>query len=403
MALALAITLILGIATFITLRQLDGATQHTIMLYEEAQQLDTIYANNLLIAQELDLVLAGANDTLIPTILAQNEDLVGDFSSYQALAQQYSLVDDIAFTVQNERLMLKIRQDIFKALNQYRSGDKAAAHVAVTQINESIIYLAEAVEQTATQRKATLAQQTQKLSSLQQQQIWVMLGVFVLGAVLLFGVTWGIARSIIGNLRRLSTSAHQIADGNYAHRIAVVSSDEISQLALSFNYMAASVQERQSQVVYHQELIAQRAAELEHTLAELRLTIDERDSLTHAIREISSPVLPVAPDTLVMPLIGAIDTERAALLTQSLLTAIERYQARTTILDVTGLPLIDTRVARTIIDATSAARLLGTQIILVGIRPELAQTMVGLGIDLSNIHTLSDLQSGIRYALNYSS
>lgn len=398
-ALGLAVALILGGATFLTLLRLDAATQQVIVLYDEARLIDSIYTANLQIAQELDAVLAGDNDTLVPFILAQNEDLLADFSTYRSVAEQQNLTSDIAFVTENEPLVMQLRQDVYTALNRYREDELAGAQALVAQINRNIVHLASAVERTAGQRQLALIAQTERRNALQQQQIWMMVAIFLIGSLLLVGISVGVTRSIVVSLARLTTSASLIAGGNYGHRIALGTGGEIARLGSSFNHMAASVQERQEQVQQQQETIAQRAVELERTLEALPQTVGERDELTSAIREMANPVLPVAPGTLVMPLIGAIDSERAAQLNSSLLGAVERHRARITILDVTGLPLIDTQVARALLDTTYAARLLGSTIILVGMRPELAQTIVGLGIELPYIITLADLQSGIRYAL----
>jgi rsbT co-antagonist protein RsbR len=225
-----------------------------------------------------------------------------------------------------------------------------------------------------------------------------MLGIFAIGALILFSASFGYARSILANLKHLITSADEIAAGNYTHRIAIRSNDEVARIALSFNHMATNVEERQEQVLQQQQTIEQRAGELEQRLAELRQTIGERDQLHDAIRELSSPVLPISQGILAMPLIGVIDTQRAALMTQTLLAAIERHRATIVILDVTGVPIIDTQVARVLLQAAEAAKLLGAGTILTGIRPELAQTIVGLGVDLSNVATQANLQIGITYA-----
>jgi rsbT co-antagonist protein RsbR len=68
-------------------------------------------------------------------------------------------------------------------------------------------------------------------------------------------------------------------------------------------------------------------------------------------------------------------------------------------MDVTGVPIVDTQTARVLLDAANAARMLGAQTVLVGLRPELAQTIVGLGLDLSGLTTRADLQSGVSYAM----
>lgn len=115
------------------------------------------------------------------------------------------------------------------------------------------------------------------------------------------------------------------------------------------------------------------------------------------IRELSTPIVPISEGTLVLPLIGAIDTTRAQQITESLLAAIGEQRADTVIVDITGIPVVDTQVAHYLLQATQAARLLGAQVILVGITPEVAQTIVQLGIDLSSIVTCSTLREGLRF------
>ena len=110
-------------------------------------------------------------------------------------------------------------------------------------------------------------------------------------------------------------------------------------------------------------------------------------------------MLPVLDGILVMPLVGAITSERANLLISSLLHAIEQHRAEFVIMDVTGVPIVDTQVAKALLQAADAARLLGTRTILAGLRPELAQTIVGLGLDLSALVAQADLRSGVVYAM----
>jgi rsbT co-antagonist protein RsbR len=138
---------------------------------------------------------------------------------------------------------------------------------------------------------------------------------------------------------------------------------------------------------------------LERTLAELHESIATREQLSATVRELSSPVLPVLDGILVMPLIGVIDLARATVILNSLLQAIEQHRAHMVIMDVTGVPLLDTQGARVLLQAADAGKLLGAQLILVGLRPELAQTLIALGLSLSNLLTLADLQSGVIYAV----
>jgi rsbT co-antagonist protein RsbR len=101
---------------------------------------------------------------------------------------------------------------------------------------------------------------------------------------------------------------------------------------------------------------------------------------------------------MVMPLIGTIDTRRARQVVEALLDGIAQTRAQVAILDITGVPLVDSQVADVLVRSAQAVKLLGAQVVLTGIRPEVAQTLVGLGVDMRGIVTRSTLQSGIAFA-----
>lgn len=141
---------------------------------------------------------------------------------------------------------------------------------------------------------------------------------------------------------------------------------------------------------------------LQQSDSELRAMLDHQQVLLDTIQQLSTPVLPVHDRVLLVPLIGQMDDARSRQVTQALLAGVERHRARTVIIDITGVPLIDTAVAKHLLQATSAARLLGAESLVVGMTPEVAQTMVGIGISLGAIVTRSTLQDGIAYALRQS-
>jgi rsbT co-antagonist protein RsbR len=117
-----------------------------------------------------------------------------------------------------------------------------------------------------------------------------------------------------------------------------------------------------------------------------------------AIRELSTPVLQVRDQLLILPIIGLIDSERALQLTEQVLGAIRDFRARVVVMDVTGVAAIDSKVANHLIQTVDAARLLGTTIIVTGISAAIAQTIVTIGVDLSRVQTVGDLQGGIDLA-----
>ena len=117
------------------------------------------------------------------------------------------------------------------------------------------------------------------------------------------------------------------------------------------------------------------------------------------LAELSTPVIKVYENVLVLPLVGAIDTERSHRIMEDLLVGITQHQAEMVIVDITGVPVVDTAVANHLMQTIKAARLLGTRSILVGIRGEVAQALVHLQVDLAGVVTRSNLQAGIEYAL----
>lgn len=118
-----------------------------------------------------------------------------------------------------------------------------------------------------------------------------------------------------------------------------------------------------------------------------------------ALQELSAPLIPVMDRITIMPLIGTIDTERAKLIMENLLQGTINHNSEVVLIDITGVPVVDTMVAHHIIQAAEAVHLIGAKCILVGIRPEIAQTIVNLGIDLSDFSTKSSLQKGFTTAL----
>jgi rsbT co-antagonist protein RsbR len=117
-----------------------------------------------------------------------------------------------------------------------------------------------------------------------------------------------------------------------------------------------------------------------------------------AIRELSTPVLPVRERLLILPIIGVIDPQRARQLTEQLLAGIRTNRAKVVVMDITGVPAIDSSVANHLVQTVEAARLLGAAVIVTGLSPEIAQTLVTIGMELGKMTTVGDLQGGIEEA-----
>jgi rsbT co-antagonist protein RsbR len=117
-----------------------------------------------------------------------------------------------------------------------------------------------------------------------------------------------------------------------------------------------------------------------------------------AIRELSTPVLQVRDRLLILPIIGVIDSMRAKQLTDDLLHSIRANRARIVVMDITGVAAVDSKVANHLIQTVAAARLMGSDVIVTGLSADVAQALVGLGVDLSSIRTMNDLQGGLEEA-----
>jgi rsbT co-antagonist protein RsbR len=130
--------------------------------------------------------------------------------------------------------------------------------------------------------------------------------------------------------------------------------------------------------------------------------VEERERIIRqqqdSIRELSTPVLPVRERLLILPIIGVLDTERARQLTEQLLTGIRTHRARVVVIDVTGAPDVDEAVANHLVRTVDASRLMGASVIITGLSPKIAQTLVTIGVDLSKMHTIGDLQGGLEEA-----
>ncbi len=137
------------------------------------------------------------------------------------------------------------------------------------------------------------------------------------------------------------------------------------------------------------ELLQQYTASYERTISLQKI----------ALQELSAPLIPVFEHITVMPLVGTIDTDRAKRIMENLLNGVVKYRSEVVLIDITGVPVVDTMVAHHIIQAAEAVRLVGAKCLLVGIRPEIAQTIVNLGIDLNKITTKNTLLKGIEAAL----
>ncbi len=132
---------------------------------------------------------------------------------------------------------------------------------------------------------------------------------------------------------------------------------------------------------------------------EVRQLREQLQRLEAVISELAVPVVPLLEGVIVLPLVGSLDTRRAQQVIESLLTGIAEQQADVAIIDITGVPIVDTQVASSLGQAIRAASLLGARVVITGIGARIAQTLVALDIDFSSVTTCANLRDGIEAAL----
>ena len=159
----------------------------------------------------------------------------------------------------------------------------------------------------------------------------------------------------------------------------------------------------QAELIRDIELRAEEARRQSDEKARALQDLDEQLEIVErqrsAIRELSTPILQLWDGVLALPVIGVVDSKRAADIMERLLTEISSRQVRFVILDITGVEVVDTRTADHFAKMVQAVRLLGSSCILTGIRPAVAQTLVEIGVDLSAFATLRNLREGLRECL----
>jgi rsbT co-antagonist protein RsbR len=204
---------------------------------------------------------------------------------------------------------------------------------------------------------------------------------------------------VVRPIQNLAAIARAISAGDLSRDAATASRDELGDLGNAFNTMTARLRHLLADL---EQRVADRTAALEAALHEVQTRAIEQERLLaenarqrETILRLSVPVLPISRRTLVMPLVGELDSGRLQLIQERVLQAIQVSSARYVILDITGVPVVDSQVAQGLLVAIQAAQLLGAEVVLVGIRPEVAQSIVGLGMDLQGVRTSSDLQSAL--------
>jgi rsbT co-antagonist protein RsbR len=195
----------------------------------------------------------------------------------------------------------------------------------------------------------------------------------------------------------LMTAAQQVAEQGYWHGPFTLCQPDGTLIPVFTSVFA--IQDVQGTVRWLAAIVRDMSEQQRQEQERQEMQQQIIDAQRAALRELSTPLLPLANGVIAMPLLGTIDSNRALQVMETLLEGVSSHHAETAILDITGVQILDTQIANVLMQAAQAVKLLGAQVILTGIRPTMAQTLVSLGVDLSSIVTRSTLERGIAYAL----
>ena len=226
---------------------------------------------------------------------------------------------------------------------------------------------------------------------------------FAIGACgalsLAFAGAWSLLfpRRLLRPIFALREAAVRFGGGDLDARVESSENDELGELARRFNDMAATTQQRSLELEEQFSRAEAAREEAETANAQIAAQIQTIRAQQTMIRDMSVPILPISDTTLLVPLVGELDGERLALAQERALTSLQRSSARYLILDITAVPIVDTVVANGLVRLVRATELLGAHTVLVGIRPDVATSLVQLGVELGRVTTSRTLQSGIAY------
>jgi anti-anti-sigma regulatory factor/CHASE3 domain sensor protein len=246
-------------------------------------------------------------------------------------------------------------------------------------------------------RLAVARSQDARDSSARAETIGVVALVVLL--ILLAAAVVYLARTVVAPVARTAQAASRIAGGDLTARVQPGGAGEVAQLGSAFNTMAEALESNRTALERGAQELRRTNAELDARAGELAEAYrDLETSKEQSILALSTPALEIDRQTLLLPLIGEVGRERAQQIKHRLLDAIRSRRSRFVVIDVTGVPSLDTDTARIIVEIVEAARLLGASVVLTGVSGELAAALVNLGVDPSQLHTRADLRAGVAWA-----
>ncbi|WP_165774569.1 STAS domain-containing protein [Candidatus Viridilinea mediisalina] len=230
--------------------------------------------------------------------------------------------------------------------------------------------------------------QTLRFAIVQQNLIILVLVALITTGVLVTSVRTMIVRP----LGELDAATARVGDGELDLQLTSERNDEIGRLTNSFGAMTARLRALFAALDARNQELETEQVQIETARAQLQREVEQAQ---RTIMNMVMPLIPIDRQTIIVPLVGALDEVRATQLLATLLEGVEQRRARVAIIDITGVPVVDQAVAQILHQAVQGVRLLGAQVIITGIQPEVAQSMVGVGLELEQLQTYATLEQAI--------
>lgn len=287
----------------------------------------------------------------------------------------------------NDRLVeMELRS--FDLVNASREGEAQSLLLSPTYEEQKRLYR-EGVDQFIASCRAHALATLSRDRDLAAGMLTVTYALLLLSLVV---ALWLLRSDVVRPLYTLAAAAEAFVTDDGEAQVLVTSDDAVGALQRAFNEMV-------TQLGAQRAALLRQTATLEANQTELEEHIRRKARLLHTIQEISTPVLPLMDGVLVLPLIGTLDEDRAAALTQALLHSVTPHDAHTAILDVTGISAMNASVMRLLLVAVKAARLMGTRVLLAGITPAMASIIVREDIDVLDLETTASLRDALASVL----
>lgn len=275
--------------------------------------------------------------------------------------------------------------DVEQAIRAGTITTPGAANAALAPAKDSIRTLTDTALSTA-ESKAVLADQANaELNRMMLLSLYLVVGLGALALVV--AIVWSgiLVMRLLRPIGALQATSNKLAAGDFTARVPVLRDDELGRLAMTFNTMA--------------DMIQQRTDALEGRNAHLLEANQRQQQLLETIKQLSTPLLPLTDDVVVLPIVGHVDTSRAQDIMTTLLRGVAEHRARVAILDISGIVTVDTHVMGLLLQPVQAVRLLGADVLLAGISAQMAQMIVEQGVQLGGLRTYQNLQMALNAAL----